>query len=172
MVRTVEHSRPESGVLGPGWLRLLLRCGAIAVALVAAWIVYMIEMMATVYDGCLSLLLQPFMGVLTSVFLVGAALLVGLVLKVPGIAAWWRGTQAWAAAMAVGSVLVLLFGRLFGLGQTVTRWETGAELEILRPDVAMVAYFGLVFALANWPFPPSQRPWRWLRWLSREGRAG
>jgi hypothetical protein len=128
------------------------RALAIFVAFVVGWIVYMIAMMMTVYDGIISIIFQPIMAVLCSGFFVALALLVGLLLKIPLISRWWRSRRLWALTLVLGSLFVLCFGSLFEITQVYTDHETGRQFTGLHSAAALSGYFALIFGLANWPF--------------------
>ena len=151
---------------------MLARIIAVTAALSLGWVIYMVGMILTVYDGILSLILQPFIAVLASGVCVAVALLLGLVLRVPAISRWWTGTTA--ALVAISGLLVLVFGYFLGLTYVGTSPETGTEVVTLHPLAALGGYFFLLFAVANWPSsmrkrdinPPYRRP------LERTDSAG
>lgn len=89
------------------YVQVLQRSIAALVAFAVGWVVYMVAMVLTVYDGCLSLVFQPFMAAICSGLFVGAALLVGLVFKLPVLGRWWRSSFLWAGAIAAGSLFFL-----------------------------------------------------------------
>jgi hypothetical protein len=127
------------------------RALAILVALAVGWTVYMIAMMMTVYDGLLSMIFQPIIGVICSSLTVGVALLVGLLFKIPVLGRWWRATPITAVILILASLVVLCLGSSFGLRRTFAHPETQQPIEGLRPDAALGGYFVLLFAMANWP---------------------
>lgn len=134
-------------------LQLLLRSITIVAAWMIAWIVYMIAMVLTVYDGVLSLLFQPIMAALTSTLFVGAAVLVGLVFRIPFIGRVWKASWLWAASLALAGILVMCFASTFGLTSIYTNPETKTQFTGIHPIAALVGYFSLVFSIANWPLP-------------------
>ncbi len=136
--------------------RSLTRSKLIVAAWIIGWIVYMIAMMMTVYAGLPSLIFQPIIGAVASSVFVGAALLVGLVFRIPVIAKVWTSSQWWAALLAVGSILVLCLGSAVGL-TTVDITETGSSITRLHPAVAFTGYFILIFSIANWPLSPQKQ---------------
>jgi hypothetical protein len=123
----------------------------ILVAVATGWVVYMVAMMMTVYDGLPSMIFQPIMAVICSALTVGVGLVVGLLLKIPVLGRWWRATPITAAIFIVASLLVLCFGSTLGLSHTFTNPKTQEPIEGLRPDAALFGYFVLLFAIANWP---------------------
>ena len=130
---------------------MVARLIAVAAAFGLGWLVYMIGMVLTVYDGALSLLLQPFLAALVSGVCVAVALLVGLLLRLPLLFAWWTRTSLWAGLLAGTSLLVLAFGYSLGLTEVGTNPETGDAVVVLHPAAALGGYFLLLFAVANWP---------------------
>jgi len=135
------------------YLRLLMRSVTVVAAWIIAWVVYMIAMMMTVYDGLLSLIFQPVMAALTSTVFVGAALLVGLVFRIPFVGKVWAASWWWAASLAATSTLVLCLGSTFGLTSIYTNPETGSQFTGIHPIAALASYFLLIFSIANWPLP-------------------
>jgi hypothetical protein len=131
--------------------RVLARSLAIFAAFCLGWIIYMIAMILTVYDGVLSMIFQPFMAALCSAVFVALALVVGLVLRIPILSRWWTSTPLWAAILAGASLLLLAFGYWLGLTDVGTNPETGEQFTMLHPLAALAGYFFALFAVANWP---------------------
>ena len=129
---------------------MLARAIAVVAAFSIGWIVYMIGMVLTVYDGMLSLILQPFMAALASGVCTAVALLVGRLLRLP-VSRWWRSTRLWAALLAGASLFTLAFGYFVGLTYVGTNPETGKQVLTLHPVEALTGYFFLICAGANWP---------------------
>jgi hypothetical protein len=115
------------------------------------WLVYMIAMVFTVYDGIMSVIFQPIMAALCSAVAVSVGLLVGLVFRIPPVGRLWRLSWFWAAALAGGSILVMCYGAQWGITEMFTDPETGHQSVGLRSSVAIVSYFVLIFSVANWP---------------------
>jgi hypothetical protein len=132
------------------------RALAILIALAVGWIVYMIAMMMTVYDGLLSMIFQPIIAVICSSLTVGISLLIGLVFKIPVFGRWWRATPIPAALLVIVSLVILCFGSTLGLRHTFKHPEPQQPIEGLRPDAAMGSYFALLFGIANWPVKPKK----------------
>ena len=133
-----------------GW-RVAARTACIAIALALGWLVYMVGVLLTMYDGILVLFVQALMAVLFSGVTVALALAVGLVLRVPALWHVWNSSRAWAVSILAASVGLLTLGYPLGLRFTATHPETGAELVMLHPAAAVCGYFGLLFAVANFP---------------------
>jgi len=132
---------------------LLARALAAFVAFVVGWVVYMVAMIVTVYDGVLSLIFQPIIAVLCSVFFVMFALLVGLVLKIPILSRWWRGSRLWVLILIVGSLFIMCFGSslLASIAENFSNTETGMQYQRLHSNAVLISYFVLIFGIANWP---------------------
>lgn len=123
----------------------------IAIAFAVGWIIYMIAMLLTIYDGLLSLIFQPIMAAICSALAVGAALLAGLFFRIPHLRRGWSATVIPAVALVITSLALMCFGYELGLRHTYTTPDTGRQLESLRSDVFLASYFALVSAIANWP---------------------
>src|SRR5436309_15348587 len=137
-----------------------MRFITIVAAWILGWIVYMIAMIVTVYDGLLSLIFQPIMAGLTSTAFVGAALLVGLVFRIPVVRKAWNSSRWWATLSALGSTLVLCLGSALGFTAVYTNPETGSQFRGLHPMAALGAYFLLIFSIANLPVAVQQQSHR------------
>jgi hypothetical protein len=138
---------------------IIWRVLAVFAAFIVGWIIYMIAMILTVYDGILSMIFQPFMAIICSGIVVTMTVLVGLVLKLPLLSRLWTATPALAIAMIAGSLFLLCFGSQLGIVETYTDPETHHSFQGLHSVVALSAYFAILFAIANWPFrtaTPSQ----------------
>lgn len=86
-----------------------------------------------------------------------AALLGGLFLRLPVIYPHWKRSPGWAFAIALVSAGVLLGGETLGLTDTFTH-PSGSSASGLSLPVALASYFGLIFALANWPIKRRHKP--------------
>ena len=129
-------------------------------AFCVGWVVYMVAMMVTTYDGVFSLIMQPFVAVLVSLTFVAAAFLAGLLMKALGLAKSWSRRPGWAALLAGLSLGIMLFGTAIGVTAVGIDPETGRSLKMLHPAAAVGSYFTLIFAVTNWPI---QRQLRALR---------
>jgi len=156
--KTLQYAKFAVAVLGKRLLRreTVLRAVAILIALAVGWVVYMIAMMMTVYDGLLSLILQPIMAVFWSVLTVGCALLLGLIFKIPVLGRLWRKSSLPAILLISASLFTLCFGYSLGLRQSYTDPETQQQIVLLRADAALGSYFVLLFTIANWPLKVRQ----------------
>ena len=127
------------------------RFGFIIIAWVLGWLVYMIAMVLTVYDGIPSLMFQPIMAAIASALAVGVGLLAGLIFRAPLFGNLWHSSWIWAAMLAGVSILLLCCGKQWGITETFKDSETGHQYVGLRSSVALMCYFVLIFAVANWP---------------------
>lgn len=115
------------------------------------WVVYMVGMLLTTYEGFLSLIIQPFIGAIFSGITVALSLLLGLFFRIPALGRWWARSRKPATILASACLGLLTFGYFFGITSTVIHPETRREIVMLHPLAALIGYFGLVFAVANWP---------------------
>ena len=129
------------------------RAVSIVVAFCVGWLVYMVAMLFTTYDGALSLILQPVMAAMVSASFVGLALVFGLALRLPGIRNLWRKSRLLAPAIVCVGLATMCLGRSLGLSDVGVHPETGVVVEMLHPVAALLAYFSMLFAVANWPNP-------------------
>ena len=67
---------------------------AVLAAFAVGWVVYMVGMVLTVYDGLLSLIFQPVLAALWSGFVVLLSLVVGLALRARPISRVWNARVA------------------------------------------------------------------------------
>jgi len=127
------------------------RLMSVLAAYAVGWIVYMCAMVLTCYDGVLSLIFQPIMGAVITAVTVSAAVLVGLVFRLPCIGRLWN--WRWAGVLAVGSLAMMLLGSRLGLSSTFTDPDTQDTFVGLNPTASILSYGLLIFCLANWPAP-------------------
>ena len=135
---------------------ILYRLIWIGVAFATSWILYMVGMLLTSYDGLLSLIFQPIMASVFSTIGIAVSLIFGLIIRYPPIGNWWRKTYLWASlGVALGSATLILAYPL-GFTTTVQHFETGSDMKIIAPGLAIAAWLLIVFALTNWPHKPRQ----------------
>jgi len=125
--------------------------GTTLAGLALGWLIYMVGMVLTVYDGVLSLIFQPIMAALFSVVFVVAALIVGLPLRIPAVARLWGRLGWWAVLISVASIGVLAFGTRLGLREWVIDPDTKRPVETIPPLVGGLAYFFSIFPIVNLP---------------------
>jgi hypothetical protein len=136
------------------WLATVRRSRFIFAAWLVGWLVYMIGMVLTVYDGILSLIFQPIMAALVSGMCVGLCFMVGLVFKIPVVGKVWGASRFTAMTLATLSVFLMIFGSTFGFTQTFTDPESGAKIVGLHSGLAVACYWALLFSLVNFPITP------------------
>lgn len=131
-------------------LAIMRRAIAIFAAWCLAWLVYMVAMVLTVYDGLLSMIFQPIMAAIWATVAVVISLVLGLIFLVPPIGRAWRKAWFLSPALAVGSVILMCFGAKWGLTETYRDPETGEQWIGLNSWVALGSYLTMVFAVANY----------------------
>lgn len=132
-------------------VRVAARTLLVGIAWITAWIVYMVAMRITTYDGLLSLIFQPIMGMIVSTLAVSLALLLGLILRLPLLRDLWFSSRMWAIGLGMLSLLVLCFGYWAGLTQEYTNSESGSKFTGLNATAALGSYELLVFSIVNLP---------------------
>jgi hypothetical protein len=123
----------------------------VRIAFAVGWLVYMVAMVVTVYDGIGSVIFQPFMAAISSALMVGVAFLCGFILDEPSIGRVWKKSRIPSAALVAGSILMMCFGSSLGLRQTITDAETGDKHTGLHFIVGLGCYFFLLFSITHWP---------------------
>ncbi len=133
--------------------KILLRCGA---GFAVGWVIYMVAMVLTVYDGGLSLIFQPIMaGIFSGVFVVGA-LLVGLPLRAPKIKEVWSHAGWWTLLLSFCAIGVMIFHAQLGLQTELVDPETKEKIKTMLPVAALICYFLSLFPIVN--LPSKKRP--------------
>ena len=132
-------------------LRILTRAVAILIAFCVGWVVYMVAMMFTVYDGFPSMILQPIMAVLVSGAFVLLSMLAGLLLNIQPLSRHWNKSPLLAIILAAASLFILTFGYYLGITGVGINPEIDSEVVTLHPIAAIGGYFFLLFTLVNWP---------------------
>jgi succinate dehydrogenase hydrophobic anchor subunit len=128
--------------------KTLLKCAA---GFVVGWVIYMVAMVLTVYDGGLSLIFQPIMaGIFSGVFVVGA-LLVGLPLRAPKIREVWSHAGLWPLLLTFGAIGVMIFHAQLGLQAELVDPETKEKVKTMLPVAALICYFVAIFPIVNLP---------------------
>ena len=129
-------------------------------AILRAWVVgslvYLAAMAMWSYDGLVSLLFQPFVAAFVSAVFVGAALLAGLILRVPPIGRVWGSDTSCAGILCVASLGVMCFGSSLGLTSGYVDPESGHRFAALHPAAALASYLLLLFAITHWPVSTHQ----------------
>ncbi|MEI6862572.1 MAG: hypothetical protein WCL04_10020 [Verrucomicrobiota bacterium] len=118
---------------------------------VLGWLIYMVAMVLTTYDGVLSLIFQPFMAALFSCAFVVAALLVGLPLRAPRIREVWCGVGWWVLLITVAAIGVMIFHVQLGLQTELVNPETKEKMKTMSPAAGAICYFLAIFPIVNLP---------------------
>lgn len=116
------------------------------------WLVYMIAMVATCYEGIMSLIFQPFMAAIVSAVCVGVSLLFGQLFRIPTLDRLWRSSRLIAIGLALSCIFLMVCGSSIGLTQTFIDQETGGTFVGLHSGVAFGCYLLLLFTIVNYPF--------------------
>ena len=121
------------------------------IAWVAGWIVYMITMMMTTYDGFPSMVLQPVMGAICASLSVLIVLIAGSPLVFPKIWKWW--TKMWwlSSAIFALSIIAMFLSWLPGNRIMVYNPDISSEIESFHPVLGLGGWFGMLFGIAWTP---------------------
>jgi hypothetical protein len=102
--------------------------------------IYMIAMMMTTYDGCLSLILQPLMGTL----LTGLALAILCILGSPLLL-----RQVWERWRRLGGIPIAL--TVAGIASFAVSWHPSLREKVLNPDTqTWVDSFHPALGIGGW----------------------
>lgn len=126
---------------------------AIGAAFGAGWAAYMAGVLLMPSGGFVALLLQPFVGAAVAALFVAAALMAGLVLRIPSLRRLWRRSVVPALLVATAGLLVLCSGFHLGLVAAGTDGETSGRFPMLHPAAALGGYGALIFGIAHCPPP-------------------
>jgi hypothetical protein len=124
---------------------------------------YMLAVAMTVYDGILSMILQPIMGAIFSGIAIILLLILGLPIRlVKKINIWWKAH--WWLAFVIGSaafgMMVLSWMPLFRV--QVMDPEFGTMVDSFHPVLAIGGWLLTLFAVLHF-YPPIP----WLRFTSK-----
>ena len=136
----------------------MLRLFLIFLSFVAGWVMYMVAMMTTTYDGFPSLIIQPILAAIISGLTVGLCLLFGLMLRLPGLKQFWHSTPFLQICLLVASLGLMIFGSSIGLSEVYIDEELNRHFVGLNSAVALSTYILVVFTLANWPIKRTATP--------------
>lgn len=115
------------------------------------WIIYMVAMVLTVYDGLFSFIFQPFMAVLFSGIFVALSLIAGLPLRAPRIRNFWSRMGWCPLLVTAASIGVMTFHAQLGLQEKLTTPETNQTIMTMSPLAAVICYFLTIFPIVNLP---------------------
>lgn len=115
----------------------------IIVALIAGTLLAAVES----YQSASSPLLAPFVAAVG----IAISLIIGEVLLVGRIRQLWNSTWIFPLTTLVCSVLVLLMGKDFGLGEEIVHPELGSPLIVLRYEISISGFLLAIFSIVHWP---------------------
>jgi hypothetical protein len=122
------------------------------IALFAGLAVYMLAMVMTVYDGILSMILQPIVGAICSLLGLVAVGLLGLPLYWGPLKSWWWTRGAWVSlAILAASILALGMSWHPSFRVMARHPELGTQIQSFNPTLAIGGWLGLLFGLAHSP---------------------
>lgn len=148
----ITSFKDSSIFLGGGSVMVRVRNRTVAVLIafgVACW-VPIVAMAYNIYTDPMPVKTVLLIGAGIGALMTVAALLGGLIVRIPVIYDRWKRNIGWAFGIALVCAAVLLGGETLGLTDTFTH-GSGNTASGLRLDVALACYYGLIFALANWP---------------------
>ncbi len=109
-------------------------------AFAVGWMIYMIAMAMTVYDGILSLVFQPIVGSVATVLGLLALCIIGSPLLITGVWKHWR-RLGW---------LVLLLS-VMGVACFIASWHPSLRVKVLDPETNMMEdSFHPVLSIGGW----------------------
>ena len=116
---------------------------------VAGWLVCLVEAAVyySAYGGAFTVFMLCLMLLAFSGLAVGASLLLGLVLLIPGVRDLWRRIGYWSLLLSAGSLSVMLFASELGL-RTVDPISNYRKMPF---SIWSICLFGLVFPIVNLP---------------------
>jgi hypothetical protein len=134
------------------------------IAFFAGLAIYMLAMVMTVYDGLMSVILQPIVGAICSLIGMLVVGLLGLPLYWSSLKRWWWSRGAWLSVVILAASIVAL-GMSWhpSLRVMVRHPELATEIESFHPALAIGGWLGLLFGLAHTPLLSMP----WLKRLAR-----
>ena len=114
----------------------------------------MVAVVMTVYDGLLSLVFQPLMGLAFSLVAILMLLLLGLPLRISKpLNAWWR--RYWWVPFVIGSIAfgLMLASWMQQFRVTVFDPELQAEVSSFHPALAITGWLLTIFSVLHF-YPP------------------
>jgi hypothetical protein len=114
--------------------------------------IYMLAMAMTVYDGILSLIIQPFLAALFSFVFLIVVLLAGVLLRIPPVRRLWQEHSAVALSVLLVGIVLLI-----GAFASIEIMVNSADRQIVEASgrVAVATIISgtllVMFAIANWP---------------------
>ena len=124
----------------------------LTVAFAVAWLYYMLAMMMTTYDGVLSMIFQPIMGVIFAAIAVAICFIIGLPIRLArSVRELWR--RVWWLPLFLGAVGFVLMIMSWVLRVTVRDPATDMDVQTFQPAMALGGWLLSVFAALHFWFP-------------------
>lgn len=109
-------------------------------AFAVGWTIYMIAMAMTVYDGILSLILQPIAGTIATVLGLGAMCIIGSPLLIARVWKQWRRIGWFVLPLSV-----------VGVACFIASWHPDLRVKVVDPETnMMVDSFHPVLSIGGW----------------------
>jgi len=130
-------------------MNIIRRLVQALIGFAVGWLVCMVEyaFCGTAYGGPFTILMLPVMAFVLSGLAVGAALLVGLVLLIPGVRDLWSRTGYWSILLCVAAVGVMIAASKLGL-RTV---DPVSGYKMMPLWIWSICFFSVVFPIVNLP---------------------
>jgi hypothetical protein len=132
-------------------LYVIKRLMRLIAGFILGWIIYMISMLLTTFDGVLSMIFQPFVGAFFSGVFVFMAFIVGLLLRIPFLHNSWSSLGWRVLFITVASLLLMIFNVQIGLSEINIDPETNMPVKMMMVVPAIVCYFMAIFPIVNFP---------------------
>lgn len=119
---------------------------------------YLLAMAMTVYDGLMSMILQPIMGAVCTVVVIIMMLVIGLPIRLmKKLNRWW--IRRWWLAMLLGALafVMMMVSWMPQLRIKLLDPDTGCQIDSFHPPLAITGWMLTIFAVLHF-FPPL--PWR------------
>lgn len=119
-------------------------------AFISAWVIYMVVMMMTVYDGLLSLIFQPLMAALASAIVVAISLILYIAMKLTKIYKFWESLHL-SPILLIACSVICVFSQNFGLNEMIINPETKENEIHILPAVAITCYQLVILSIFALP---------------------
>lgn len=121
------------------------------IAFAVGWLIYMVAMLLTVYDGLLSMIFQPIAATFWSGLFVLFALAAGVALRIPALKRLWQSLGLLVLLIPVASILVMIFATDLGLTYTALDPDLDVEVQVMSPLGVAALYFSSLFPIVHLP---------------------
>lgn len=106
------------------------------------------------YDGIMSWIGAPIVAIFLLAICLPIVILLGVVRRIPGFAAYWYSGTATATTVLVASLGLLIFGYTLGIRETYTYTNSFGDTltaSRLHHFVSLPAFFLAAFSILFWP---------------------